>query len=116
MSSFNNLKFGLHIKLSLIETLISNATKLSDKSIFFLFNSNNIIIKSSNSQISISKEYVELYEIYKEDQEEYEIMFNACHFIIMLKDIFLPEINIIIKLIGEYILILSSLSLSISIF
>lgn len=107
-NNYNKSIFELNIKLSAIENLICDASKLSDKSVFFHFNSNDIIIKSSISHVSLTRENVELYEIYKEDEKEYEIQFNAYHFIMMLKDILVPEIDIIIKLVKEFVLIFNS--------
>ena len=72
--------FDLSFKWSIIEYLILNSSILSDKSVYFLFNSKDIIIKSAVHSISLTKDSFEKYEIYKEE-EEYEICFNAEHFI-----------------------------------
>ena len=96
--------FDLSFKWSIIEELILKSCILSDKSVFFLFNSKDIIIKSSVHSISLTKDSVEKYEIYKEEEDEYEISFNAEHFI---KN-FMGRISEINNLVKEFIRILIS--------
>jgi hypothetical protein len=102
-----NKLFNLTLKWSIIEDLILNSSILTDKNVFFQFNYKNIMIKSSIYSFCLTNNSVEKYEIYKEEDEEYEICFNAEHFI---KN-FMPRISEINNLVTEFITIMASMLL-----
>jgi hypothetical protein len=84
----NKKKFELVIdKESFILWKIEKTAKLQDKSIFFQFNNNFIVIKDSLNETIVCdvNEHCIKYECSKHDEDEYEIKFNAKNFIRLLK-------------------------------